>query len=460
MNCKILKYIAPIALTAILSGCQLYTKYELPDNNAITADYARAVQNQDSTALAHIGWEQVFTDPQLQSLIRRALEANTNLANARENIAIAQAQLKGAKLSYFPSVAFAPQGGAGVTSMPNSHLSWTYSLPLSAQWEVDIFGRLLNTKRKAQIEVEQSEDYAQAVRSQIICGVANTYYALVWLNQQLDLTKRTAAIWEEQVQTMELMKNAARVTEAAVVQSRANYYSILANIPDLEQSIATTQHTMSLLLNTYPQTWDVGSNLEFVLPSVPKPSVPLYYLAVRPDVRAAERAMASAYYATNLAKTNFYPSLSISASGGFTNSLGSLIVNPGKWFFNMAGQLTAPLFSRGRNIAQLEAAKAQQRIALNNFENAVLSAAADVADAMVKIEKADEKRVYILKQIDQLEKSVEYTEELMNFGQSTTYLEILTARSNLLSAQLASLANMHNKATALISLYQAVGGGY
>lgn len=460
MNFRIIKYIFPAVLALSLQSCKLYEKYELPENNAIVADYSRAIQSSDSTALGYIGWQQVFSDPQLQSLISRALEANKDLDNARQNVAIAQAQLKGARLSYFPSLALTPNGGTSAYQSLPSNWNWSYSIPLSAQWEIDVFGKLLNNKRKAQVDLEQAADYEQAVRSQIVCAVANTYYALVWLNQQLDLTRRTSEIWKEQTETMELMKAAARVTEAAVVQSRANYYSIMANIPDLEATIATMQNTMSTLLHTYPQTWEVGSNLEFNLPRGAEAGVPLYYLAIRPDVRAAERSMASAYYATNIARANFYPSLVISANGGFTNLLGSMISNPGKWFIQLAGQLTAPLFSRGRNIAQLEAAKAQQSIALNNFEKSVLSAAADVSDAMVKINKADEKRDYLLKQIEALEKSVEYTEDLMNFGQSTTYLEILTARSQLLSAQLASLSNMHDKASALISLYQAVGGGY
>lgn len=457
MKLSKLIYIVPVAAALTLSSCNLYKKYELPDNNALVNDYARAVQANDSTSLGHIGWQQVFTDPQLQSLISRALDANTNIENARQNVAIAQAQLKGAKLSYFPSVSFSPN--VGTASYGGSHMNWSYQLPLSAQWEIDAFAKILNRKRKAEVDVEQAQDYVSAARSQIVCAVANTYYALVWLHQQLDLTKATCEIWNEQVETMKLLKDAGRVTEAAVVQSAANYYSIMANVPDLESSITQMETTMSLLLNTFPQKWGVSSNLEITLPAAAEAGVPMSYLAVRPDVRAAERSMASAYYATNMARANFYPSIYISPTGGFTNAIGSMITNPGKWFIQLAASIAAPIFSRGTNIATLEAAKAQQEIALNNFEYAVLAAAGDVEDAMVKINKSAEKRKYILQQIDQLEKSVEMTEELMNFGQTTTYLEILTARSSLLSAQLSSLSNMHDQASALISLYQAVGGG-
>lgn len=446
------------AMAVGLSSCHIYQKYELPTDNAIVSDYARAVgETPDTASLGYMGWEQVFTDPQLQALIRQALENNADLDNAVLNVDIARAQLKGAKLSYFPSLALTPNGGSA--SYGGSHMNWTYTIPLSASWEIDAFGKILNRKRGAKVAVEQAEAYAQAARSQIICGVATSYYTLVLLNQQLDLTKRTSEIWADQVESMKLLKAAGRTNEAAVVQSQANYYNIMATIPDLEQQITTVQNSLSLLLNAYPQTWSVSNNLDFSLPVEVSAGIPLNYLATRPDVAAAERGMAAAFYSLNSARTNFYPSLVISGQGGFTNLLGSMISNPGKWFIQLAGSLTAPLFSRGQNIATYEAAKAQQKQAVNNFEKTVLSAAGDVSNALVAINKNTQKRAFIEQQIDALEKSVEYTNELFMYNQGTTYLEVLTARSSLLQAQLAALACWHTKATSLINLYQAVGGG-
>ena len=441
-----------------LGSCNLYKKYQLPDDNAIVNNYKQSLEApKDSASLPYLSWREVFTDPQLQSLIQTALDNNTDLENARLNIEVAKAQLKGAKLSYFPSLAIAPNGGTA--SYGGSHMNWSYTIPASLNWEIDAFGKILNRKRGAQVAVEQREAYRQAAQAQIVCGVASTYYALMLLNQQLDLTLRTAEIWKDQVESMKLMKEVGKTTAAGVVQSEANLYSILASIPDLEQSIQITQNTLSLLLNTFPQTWEIGSNLNFSLPAMLSEDIPVVYLAARPDVAAAERGFASAYYATNQARANFYPTLGISAQGGFTNAIGNMITNPGKWFIQLAGSLTAPIFSRGANIAALEAAKANQQIALNKFEYSILNASADVRNALVKYQKNDEKRVQVEKQVESLEKSVEYTEELLAFGQQTTYLEVLTARSSLLQAQLASLACWHNKVTALIELYQAVGGG-
>lgn len=457
MNKWLLKGAAATMLTLTLSSCHIYQKYQLPEGDAVINDYATAQATpQDSTLLGNMRWEQVFTDPVLQGYIRQALAKNKDLDNARLNVEVANAQLLGAKLSYLPSLSFTPNGGSA--SYGGSHMNWSYSLPLAANWEVDVFGKILNRKRAAQTGKELAEAYEQATRSQIISAVARCYYTLVMLNEQQDLIKRTSVIWEDQVRSMKLMKEAGLTNEAAVVQSEANYHSILAQLPDIENTIHQTQNSLSLLLCSYPQTWTVAGNLDFELPTEAVEGIPMSWLAVRPDVRAAEKNFASAYYATNLARTNFYPSINISAQGGFTNLLGSIITNPGKWFIQLAGQLTAPIFMRGQNIANLQAAKAQQQIALNNFQYTILSASADVSDALMAIRTNTQKREELLKQINCLEKSVEYTQLLFTTSKAT-YLELLTARSGLLNAQMASLSCWYDKANALINLYQNVGGG-
>lgn len=444
-------------LVAAMSSCQLYQKYELPSDNEIINHYAQAIKEQpDTTSLGNLGWEQTFTDPQLQELIRIALQNNKDLANARLNVEAAQAQLKGAKLSYFPSVAFAPN--AGTSSYGGSHMNWSYTLPLSASWEIDAFGKILNRKRGAEVSVEMAEDYCQAARSQIIGAVANTYYAIAALQMQLEVSRQTATLWDQQVKNMELMKQAGRVNEAAVVQNRANYYSVMASIPELESALHECNNTMSLLLNTFPTTWSVNSDMKIDAPAEIEDGIPMSYLAARPDVKASERAFAVAYYATNSARANFYPSIVISAQGGFTNLLGSMISNPGKWFIQLAGSLTAPIFSRGQNIATLEAAKAQQQQALNNFQYSVLNAAAEVSDAMTAYRTSEQKQEMLAAQIGELEKSVDITNQLLMYG-SATYLEVLTAQQSLLGAQLAEINAWHSRVSALINLYQSLGGG-
>ncbi len=457
---KIAQVAVAVVLAASLSGCHIYQKYDTPTSSAITRAYAEArSQEPDSTALGNLLWEDVFTDAKLASLINMALENNTNLRNAQLNVEVAQANLLGAKLSYLPSLVLAPNGSG--SSMAGSDMSWSYSLPAQLSWEVDIFGKLLNSKRGAKAAVLKSEAYAQATRSQIISAVASTYYAISATRAQLELSRHTSALWKETVSTMRDLKEAGRgVTEAAVVQSNANYYNILASITDLEASLDQLNSTMSLLLNTAPQEWDIPGNASLTVPQQLRDGVPMSQLAWRPDVQAAEQTLAAAFYGTNSARAAFYPGLTITANGGFTNLLGSVIKNPGEWFFSLAGSLTAPLFMRGQNIARLKASKAQEKQALNSFEYALLNAAAEVQDALTVYDKSLQKSSYLVEAVSNLEKSVEYTKDLMLYSTgSTNYLEVLTAQQNLLSAQINQINTELARSRSVINLYQALGGG-
>lgn len=451
-----------ISLTVSLGSCNIYKKYSTPDDTALLREYKESVSAPiDSSTLGNMRWEEVFTDPMLADLIRMALDNNVNLANAKLNVDIAHAQLKGARLSYLPSATLAPNGsGSKFFVNPHQNLSWTYQIPLSVSWEIDIFGKLLNGKRGAQAGYEQSKSYQQAVRSQIIAGVANCYYGIATLERQLQVSRATAQLWAESVQTMKDLKEAGKVNEVAVVQSEAQYYGILGSITDLEVSLDELNNTMSLLLNVLPQKWNISADALLTVPQIARASVPMVELAQRPDVEAAERNLAVAYYSTNSARAAFYPGLNITANGGFTNLLGSIVTNPGKFFLNLAGSLTAPLFSRGSNIARLEAAKAQQQQALNNFQYTLLSAAAEVSDAMTLYEKSVEKQTYLSEQADKLAKAVEYTQELLKLGSyNTTYLDVLTAQQGLLSAQISAITARNAQDRALINLYQSLGGG-
>ena len=445
-----------MVLAIVTSSCNIYKKYELPQDG-ITGEYVEALSLPvDSSALGNLPWEEVFTDPILQDYIRRALDNNLDLQNAKLNVDIAHAQLLGAKLSYLPSLAFAPNGSG--SSLGGSKMSWGYQLPLSLSWEVDIFGRITNSKRKAKAQLLQSEAYSQAVRSQIIGGVANTYYALVTLNKQLEIYRETAEAWKQSVQVMKDMKEAGRFTEVSVVQSTANYHSVLAAIPNIEMSIHELNNTMSLLLNTARQSWEVNTESMITLPCSLQEGIPMSYLAQRPDVKAAEQAFAMSHYATNMARSAFYPSISLSATGGYGTLVGSTIIDPAKWLVNLAGQLTMPLFARGQNIANLKASKAAQQQSLNSFSATLLSAGNEVSNALVTMTKTREAGVNIIKQKENLEKAVEYNKDLLSLG-TTTYLEVLTAQQQLLQSQIQVESNKLSINQAAINLYQALGGG-
>lgn len=457
---NISRVLVAVVAVAMMSSCHIYKKYETPTDTALTKAYVDARQQPvDSAAFGNLLWEDIFTDPLLVNLINRALENNTNLRNAQLNVEVAQANLKGARLAYLPSLALAPNGAGA--SFAGSDLSWSYTIPAQMSWEIDIFGKLLNSKRGAKAALLQSEAYAQAVRSQIISAVATTYYSIAAVRDQLNLSRETSEIWKQTVQTMRDLKEGGKgVNEAAVVQSNANYYSILASITDLEVSLDELNNTMSLLLNTLPQEWAVTDHVDLEVPQLLRAGVPMAELAARPDVRAAEQSLATAYYATNSARAAFYPGLTITANGGFTNLLGSMVKNPGEWFYQLAGSLVAPIFSRGQNIARLKASKAQQQQALNNFEYTLMSASAEVSDALTVYEKSLEKSALLKEQVANLEKSVSYTNDLLLYSSGqTSYLEVLTAQQGLLSAQISQINTELARARSVINLYQALGGG-
>lgn len=450
--------VATLMGMSMLSSCHIYNKFHMPEDTNLTKEYVEAKNAAtNSESFGNMRWENVFTDPLLQDYINRALANNNNLDNARLNVEVARANVLGARLSYLPSVVI-NANGAGA-SYAKSDMSWTYTLPMAISWEIDVFGKTLNAKRSAEAALRMQTDYEQAVRSQIITGVATCYYSIATLNAQLELSKETAEIWKQSVEIMKDFKEAGRVNQAAVVQSQAQYWSILSSITDLESALEQANSSMSLLLNEMPQTWAIPANARMEMPRILREGVAMRELAMRPDVRAAEESLAAAYYTTNSARAAFYPSITISSNGGFTNLLGSFVKNPGDWFIQLAGQLTAPLFLRGQNIARLKGAKAQQEQAMNNFELTLLKAAGEVNDYYVALEKNMEKMAYLTEQVKNLEEAVEDTNLLLAYDEHTTYLEVLTAQSSLLNAQMGLLSTQLNREQSLINLYQSLGGG-
>lgn len=450
--------VATLMGMSMLSSCHIYNKFHMPEDTNLTKEYAEAkAAPVDSAAFGNMRWQEVFTDPLLQDYINRALANNSNLDNARLNVEVARANVLGARLSYLPSVVI-NANGAGA-SYAKSDMSWTYTLPMAISWEIDVFGKTLNAKRSAEAALRMQRDYEQAVRSQIITGVATCYYSIATINAQLELSRETAEIWKQSVEIMKDYKEAGRVNQAAVVQSQAQYWSILSSITDLESALEQANSSMSLLLNEMPQTWAIPASAQMEMPRILREGVAMRELAMRPDVRAAEESLAAAYYTTNSARAAFYPSITISSNGGFTNLLGSFVKNPGDWFIQLAGQLTAPLFMRGQNIARLKGAKAQQAQAMNNFELALLQATGEVNDYYVALEKSTEKTAYLTEQVKNLEEAVEDTNLLLAYDGKTTYLEVLTAQSSLLNAQMSLLSTQLNREQSLINLYQSLGGG-
>lgn len=365
------KLIISLAAILALSSCGIYSKYkpvtEIPDGlyghgGTDTPGLTSAdpeIQRSDTAAnFGNLSWREVFTDPYLRVLIDSALVRNTDLRTAHLRVKEAEATLLPTPSPICRLFHFLRNGTA--SSFDGGKATQTYSLPVSASWEIDIFGRLTNAKRRAQAVVAQSRDYEQAVQTQLIAAVANNYFTLLMLDAQIEISTATEAAWKESVATTRAMKAAGMVTEAALSQTEATYYNICTTLLDLQEQLNQAENALSLLLADVPHRIPRGRLADQQLPENLSVGVPLQILSNRPDVRSAEQSLAQAFYTTNAARSAFYPSITLSGSAGWTNSAGAMIVNPGKFLATAVASLTQPLFNRGANIAQLRIAKAQQ----------------------------------------------------------------------------------------------------
>ena len=452
------KHIILLSAAGLLfSSCGVYTKYkpatEVPDG-LYGEEIATFTESTDGSPVAPedsldlglggMDWHELFTDPHLQALIEQGLQNNTDYQSAQLRVEEAEATLLSAKLAFLPSFALAPQGT--VSSFDSHKATQTYSLPVTASWELDIFGRMRNAKKQSKALYAQSQDYRQAVRTQLIAGIANTYYTLLMLDQQLAISRQTEETWRETVASTRALMNAGMANESAVSQMEATYYQVQTSVLDLEEQINQVENSLALLLAE--QQFPVGFSI----------GIPVQMLSCRPDVRSAERTLEAAFYGTNAARSAFYPSITLGGSAGWTNSAGSMIVNPGKFLASAVGSLTQPLFARGQVIAQYRIARAQQEEASLAFQQTLLNAGSEVNDALTAWQTSLSKSELLDKQVASLQTAARSTSLLMEHG-NTTYLEVLTARQTLLNAQLAQTANRFSEIQSLINLYKALGGG-
>ena len=440
-----------------LGACSVYKSYERPDMPVVDSLYRQAAATSaDTTSIASLSWRELFTDPKLQALIETGLQNNTDLNIARLKVTEAEATLMTSRLAYLPSISFEPSGT--LRSVDGNAMTKSYDIAASASWEVDIFGKLTNAKRGAKAALEQSEAYRQAVQTQLIATIANSYYSLLMLDAQLDISERTAANWGENVRAMKALKAAGDATELAVAQSEASKLSVDASIASLRQQIDQMENTLTALLGIAPQKIDRTTIGEQRFPTELVAGVPLQLLQRRPDVRQSEAALAQAFYATNAARAAFYPSITLNGSAGWTNAAGAAITNPGQWLFTAVGSLVQPLFNRGRNIANLRIAKAQQEEALLSFRQSLLDAGTDVNNALIQWQTARQRQQIDQQQILSLESTVRSSELLMQYS-SQNYLEVLTARQTLLQAELTAVSDRFDEIQGVINLYHALGGG-
>jgi len=455
---KVMLYMSAALL---LSSCGLYNKYDRPEVNAsgIVRDPVSMTDTlavQDTTSFGNMPWRTVFTDPQLQVLIQQGLDNNPDLLNAALNVHMVETALTVAKLAFLPSVAISPQGT--LSSFDGAAATKAYTLPVSASWNVDLFGNLLSQKRSAQMQLIATKDYQTVVKCNIISGIANLYYTLLMLDRQVEIVSDMEKLTQETWEKMKFMhENRIGYRSTAVQSAEAAYYSVQSQKVDLQRQIRECENSLSLLIAQPAQTIKRGTFAGQSLPTNLSTGVAVQMLSNRADVHANEMALAQCFYDVQTARSRFYPNLTVTGTAAFTNQQGA--VNPGKWLLSAVGSLVQPIFQHGQIVAGLKVAKDKYEQAYNTWQNSVLKAGNEVSNALVSYNSYAEKATLDGKRVAVLRQNVADTRKLMEQSSNTTYLEVITAQSNLLNAEISEVTDQFNKMQSVVTLYQALGGG-
>ena len=446
---------------SLLSGCGLYNRYERPevDTKGLVRDTVSITDTlavADTTTFGNLPWRSVFTDPQLQALIQQGLDNNPDLLNAALNVHMVNEGLKVAKLAFLPSVALSPQGT--LQSFDGAAATKAYTLPVSASWNVDLFGNLLSVKRSAQMQLIATKDYQTVVKCNIISSIANLYYTLLMLDRQLEIVIDMEQLTKETWEKMKFMhENRVGYRSTAVQSAEAAYYQVQTQRIDILRQTREIENSISLLIGQPGQTIPRSTFADQSLPSEFSTGVGIQMLANRADVHANEMALAQCFYDIETARSRFYPSITISGTAAFTNNNG--LVNPGKWLLQAVGSLVQPIFQHGQIVAGLKVAKDKYEQAFNTWQNSVYKAGNEVSNALSSYNGYADMVVLDAKRVAVLKQNVADTRKLMESSSNTTYLEVISAQSNLLNAEINEVSDQFRKMQSVVNLYQALGGG-
>jgi len=461
-NKKLFKYFLIFSLSAlIISSCKVTQTYRAPAIS--TAGLYRDSSSADTNNIANLHYTEVFTDPILQRVITEGIAQNLNLKVAYTRVQQSQSYYLQSGAAFYPTLNANTQVTesklSAVQGFGIRNSATQYQLGASSSWEINLWGRLSSARRASLASLLQSEAYTKAVQTGLVASIASYYYSLVGLDAKLAITQLTVRNWDTTVQTMRALKEAAVVTGAAVVQSEASRYAAEVTIPDLRQSIRETENALSILLGRTPGPITRNSIGNQTTVSLLQTGVPAQLLANRPDVQEAEYGFRNSFEETNIARTYFYPSLIITGSGGLSSLTVKNFFNAGSVFASVAGGLTQPVFNQRLNKTRLEVAGSQQQAALLTFQNTLLTAGQEVSDAISLYQTAAEKVSVRSLQLSALQKSVEYSRELLRYG-SANYIEVIQARQSLLGAELGRVNDRLQQLQAIVDLYRSLGGGW
>ncbi len=463
MNIKYLRQIIAIAaIITTFSSCKVAQSYDRPEVK--TNGLYRGVNTTDTTSMANIPWTQMFKDANLQNMLQEAIINNNDLKVTVARIKQAEANLRQTKAAFLPFMSAGPQvTQQKVASTQGGALGFipdrVYAISGIASWEIDLWGKLRGANRAALASFLESDAYRRSVQTQLIAEIATNYYNLLAYDKQLAITMQTVENRKEDVETNKALKQANRVNEASVAQSEANRYAAEVTIPDLQNSIWQTENAINVLIGRQPGDIQRDSLNVQQVDALLQTGLPSQLLSNRPDVQQAEYGLRYYFEQINVARAYFYPSLTITAQGGWQSASVKDLFSTTALFGNIAAGLTQPIFNRGLNRQRLEVAKAQYEENLATFQQTILNAGREVSDALYSYQAVANKTNTRTLQLEAWERAANYNRALLKNGYAT-YTDVLTSEQGLLFAQLNSINDRLQQLTAVVSLYRSLGGGW
>lgn len=456
----IIKSVLFVAIMMLMQSCFVAKDYESPK---VATENLFRTESTDTTSIASVSWDKLFTDTILQQHINECLQNNLDLKIALQNIEAAEATFKQGKAGYLPSIT----ANASLTHQELSSNSQfgrlfssldQYELSAKLSWEADIWGKIRSTKRAALAQLLQSNAAKQAVQTELIATVSSLYFQLLAVDAQIKVVTKTLENRTQSVEVIQALKKAGNVNEVAVKQTEAQKYATQIILKDLEFNRKVLENTFSQLLGKVSGTVNRSTFETQKIEANVSAGLPVSVLSKRPDVVSAELNFRNSFEQTNVARSFFYPSLTLNATSGLQSLELKQWFSTNSIFATVIAGLTQPVFAQRQNKTRLEVAKANQQKAYLQYEKAILTAGKEVSDALASYENETSKLAIRKNQLEALTQAANYSDELLQYGM-VNYLEVLTAKDNALNTEINYIDNKFKQMNAVIQLYKALGGG-
>ncbi|MGX5820894.1 TolC family protein [Chitinophaga lutea] len=466
---------------ALGCACAVYTACKIPELSGKKEDRSVPAQYHsggDTTNMAQIQWKEYFSDPDLAALIDTALQRNQELNITLQEIEIARNEVRIRKGEYLPFVGV--RAGAGAEKVgrytsqgandANTEIEPGKEMPeplgdfllgVYANWEVDVWHKLRNAKKAALSRYLSSVEGKNFVVTNLVAEIANSYYELLALDNQLEIVRKNVEIQTNALDIVRQQKEATRVTELAVRKFEAEVLNTQSMQYGIRQKITETENKINFLLGRYPSPIH-RSTASFYrpLPESVRVGIPSQLLANRPDIQQAELQLAAAKLDVKVAKAKFYPSIGITASVGYRAfNPGYLLRTPESVLYSLASDLAAPLVNRNAIKAEYYMANAKQVQAVYNYERTILNAYMEVLNQLAKIGNLQKSYDFRSKQVQALTSSIDISNDLFKSARAD-YMEVLMTQRDALESKFELIETQKDQMNAMVNIYRALGGGW